>query len=127
MRNQRSKVLIPFLFVLLLGLYVLIKMYVLFGIIHIDLFKNFLIGLIFELISFVILTTLIIGNIVSKSIKLGYFIPLLMVTVIYAVLLDVLCIVFLSTMATPFFILCNLVLLFVYCLISIPMYAIGRR
>ncbi len=107
--------------------YIAIIMYLFFAVLHIDALANFETAITFECIGFLLLGYFIIGNIVSKQIKTGYFVPLLMGTIIYTVLLDVLNIAFIVTMPHVFFVLANLVLLFIYCLISIPMYVMGRK
>jgi hypothetical protein len=50
-----------------------------------------------------------------------------MVTVIYTVLLDIVNIAFVARVGSAGFVLIHLILLFFYCLVSIPMYLMGRR
>jgi hypothetical protein len=112
---------------LLIAFYVAIIMYVFFAILHIDTLANFETGIAFEIIGFVLLAYFILGNIFSKPIKTGFFVPLILATVVYTVILDVINIACITTMPHSFFILFNFILLFVYCLVSIPMYIMGRR
>ena len=107
--------------------YIAIIMYVFFAILHIDTLVNFETGLAFEIIGFVLLTYFIIGNIVSKPIKTGFFVPLLMITIIYTVLLDIINIAFITSIPHVFFVLVHFVILFIYCVVSIPIYIMGRR
>jgi hypothetical protein len=63
----------------------------------------------------------------SDSMKVGYLVPMILVTVLYTVILDFVNIFLVVTTSSVFFILINLVLLFLYCLIIIPMYLMGRK
>jgi len=110
-----------------LAFYIGIIMYIFFAILHVETFANFISAMAFEIIGFVFLIYLVMGNLLSKRIKVGYFVPLIMVTVIYTVILDTINIAFIITMPHGGFLLLNFVLLFVYCLISIPMYIMGKR
>lgn len=107
--------------------YIAIIMYVFFPILHIDTLANFESAMVFEIIGFVLLVYFILGNIFSKPIKTGYFVPLVMVTIIYTVILDIINLALIISMPHLFFVLTNLIVLFVYCLISISMYIMGRR
>ncbi|SES66264.1 hypothetical protein SAMN02910413_0348 [Pseudobutyrivibrio sp. C4] len=118
-----KKVLSCFLWVF----YVAIILYVLFAVLNIDTLENFVSALVFESIGFISLAYFIFCNMFSKPIKVGYFVPLLMATIIYTIVLDVVNIACVATVGSVFFTLINLVLLFVYCLVSIPMYLMGRR
>ena len=107
--------------------YFVIILYIFFAVLHIDALKNFETALAFELIGFILLLYFILGNIILKPIKTGFYIPLLITTVAYTVLLDGLNIAFIVTMPNAYFVLVHLILLFIYCIISIPMYIMGRR
>lgn len=111
----------------LLAFYIGIIMYVFFEILHIETLANFESAMAFEIIGFLLLTYFVMDNLISKRIKVGLFVPLVMVTVIYTVILDVINIVCIITMPHVFFVLLNFVLLFIYCLISMPMYIMGKR
>ena len=111
----------------ILCFYAVIIMYVFFAILHIDILANFESAMVFEIIGFALLTFFVLSNSLSKSIKNGYLVPLIMITVIYTVILDVVNLVLVTTMPNVFFVLTNFVLLFIYCLISIPMYIMGRK
>jgi hypothetical protein len=107
--------------------YMIIILYVMFGVIHINELDNFIAALLFEAIGFLALGAVILGSMFSTPLKIGYLVPLIMVTVIYTLLLDVVNIVFVGIVGSAGFVLIHLVLLFFYCLISIPMYLMGRR
>ena len=107
--------------------YMLIILYILFGVLPIYSIFNLLTALVFELIGFAILIYLILSNILAKRIKTGYFIPLIMATVIYTIVLDYINISLIKTLPNVWFILVNLILVFVYSVIAIPMYIMGRQ
>jgi hypothetical protein len=107
--------------------YMLIILYILFGVLPIYSIFNLLTALVFELIGFAILLYLILSNILAKRIKTGYFIPLIMATVIYTIVLDYINISLIKTLPNVWFILVNLILVFVYSVIAIPMYIMGRQ
>ncbi len=111
----------------LLAFYLGILMYVFFAVNHIEKMINFSSAMIFEIIGFLLLGYLVFGKLLSKRIKTGFFVPLVAVTVIYTIILDVINLICVRTMSHEFFILLNLVLLFVYCIVSIPIYIIGKN
>lgn len=110
----------------MIALYIVIILYVFFAVLHVDILANFLSALVFEIIGFILLAYFVLGNILSKSIKTGFFVPLIMVTVIYTIALNIINLVLITLMPTTFFILINFILLFIFCIISIPMYIMGK-
>lgn len=112
---------------LMLGFYAAIVFYIFFAVIHINIFGNFVAAIVFEIIGIALLAIFIMQNILCGSIKTGYFVPLIIVTVVYTIILDAINIVYIALMPNVFFVLINLVLLFVYCMISAPMYIMGRK
>lgn len=124
---MRRGLLSIFLSVSALVFYIGIVLYSFFAILHIQTLANFGSAIFFELIGFALLAYFIIVNLSARPIKTGYFVPLVMVTVIYTVLLDVINFVFIMIMPHIFFVLLHLTLLFLYCVISIPMYIMGKR
>lgn len=110
-----------------IGFYIVIIMYIFFEILHIDTLKNFQSAMLFEIIGFVLLAYFILGNIALKPIKTGYFVPLMTVVILYTIILDVVNIAMVAHISHAKFVLINLIVLFIYCLISIPMYIMGRR
>lgn len=118
-----KKVLSCFLWVF----YVAIILYVFFAVLNISTLENFASALIFEIVGFLALAWFILCNVFTKPIKVGYFVPLVMVTIIYTTILDIVNIVCIATIGGEFFLLLHMILLFVYCLVSIPMYLMGRR
>lgn len=122
-----KKVLTGILSVFLLMFYIGIIMYIFFAVLHIDTLANFEFALVFEIIGFLLLGGLILTNIFSKNINVGAFAPLVMVTVIYTIILDMINIVCIMVIPYVFLILFNVMLLFIYCLVSIPIYILGKR
>lgn len=111
----------------LLIFYITIIFYVFFAVLNINTLENFVPALIFEIIGFLVLAYFVLGNMFSNSIKVGFLIPLLMITVVYTIVLDVINIACITSVGSVFFTLIHLVVLFVYCLVSIPMYLMGKR
>lgn len=111
----------------LLIFYIAIIFYVFFAVLNINTLINFVPALIFEMIGFLILAYFVLSNMFSNSIKVGFFIPLLVTTVVYTIVLDVINIACITSVGSVFFTLIHLVVLFVYCLVSIPMYLMGKR
>ncbi len=107
--------------------YIGIVLFVFFAVLHIENLSNFWSALIFELVGFAFLAYFIIVNFSSKPIKTGYFVPLVLITVIYTVILDVVNFALITIVPDVFFILIHLVLLFIYCVVSIPMFIMGKR
>lgn len=125
MEKKKSLTLVMTLF--LLCFYMAIVMYVFFAVLHIEALKNFVCAMLFELLGFAFLVGIVISNIVDKSMKTGYFISLLMVTIFYNAILDVINMLFIFMMNNIFFVLVHLVLLFIYCIITVPMFLVGRK
>lgn len=107
--------------------YIAIVLYLFFAVLHINTLENFISALVFESIGFLILAFFIFCNIFSKLIKIGYFVPLILATVVYTILLDVVNIACVTTVGSIFFTLIHLTILFTYCLVSIPMYLMGKK
>lgn len=110
----------------MLCFYIGIIMYVMFRILHVDVLANFEAAMAFELIGFLLLTHFVLCGIWTGTIKTGYFVPLMMVTILYTVILDIINFWCVTEMKNVWFVLVHFVLLFVYCMISIPMYIMGR-
>ncbi|SFR64850.1 hypothetical protein [[Clostridium] aminophilum] len=108
-------------------LYIVIIMYVFMMVLRIQNMENFETAIGFEIVGFALLAYFILGNIGSNRIKTGYFVPLLMVTVIYTILLDTINIAFVAKISNVMFVLIHFVVLLVYCIVSIPMYILGKR
>lgn len=123
---MRGKALTKVLSMFLLLFYIAIIMYVLFPVQHIYMFANFEVAMAFEIIGFALLAIFIVGFI-FRPMKLGFAAPLVIATVVYTVILDVVNIFFIITMPHVMFVLVNFILLFIYCLISGPIYIMGRR
>ena len=105
-----------------IAFYTAILAYIFYAMFPVWFLANFNSALMFELIGLVFLAFTVMEGVISKSVKVGYFVPRVMITITYVIILHML-------IATPhvFFVLLNLVLLFVYCLLSIPMCIMGRK
>lgn len=124
---MKSKGLTKFLSSFLLLFYVAIIMMAFFPVLHIDALKNFVSALIFEIIGIILLAYFILGTICTEEKKIGFIVPLIICTIVYTVLLDIMNLALVATMPGALFILTNMILLFVYCLIAIPMFIMGRK
>ena len=111
----------------LLLFYIGIILYVFLAILRINVDINFGSALTFEIIGFLFLCYFILNNILIQRIKTGFFVPLILTTTIYTLLLNITNIVCITMIPHTLFILLNLSLLFLYCLLSVPMYIMGRR
>ncbi len=107
--------------------YVATILYVSIGVIHVDVLDNYLSSMIYQTIGFIFLAYFIFCNIISKPIKAGYLVPLIMATVIYTVAVNVVNVALVASIPHIFFVLINRGLLLLYALISIPMYVMGRK
>lgn len=116
-----------FLSVGMLAFYLGIVLYAFFAILHIQALDNFVGAILFELIGFGFLVYFAVVNLLANPIKTGFFVPLVMATVVYTVLLNIINFAFATVMPGAFFLLTHLILLFLYCAVSIPMYIMGKR
>ncbi len=105
--------------------YFVIVMYTLLAVVHVNGFLNLIGSMVFEGIGFVLLACLVLSNILFRNIKIGYYAPLIMITVFYILLLNVINLFCVKIMPNSLFILVNLIVLFAYCLLAIPMYIKG--
>lgn len=123
---KESKIKNFFIF-FVIAFYIAIVLYAAYLVIHIDLLANYVTAMVYEAISFVLLVFYAFNLGISKKINIGYGVPLILCTLVYLIVLD--CIVFIGagTISQVMFSLINLIVLFVYCVISIPMYIMGRR
>ncbi len=112
--------------IFLLVFYMAVMLYIFFAVLHFHLLPNFATGMAFEILGFCFLAILLLGNTISKPIKNGYFIPLVITTAGYTILLNLLNVLAAVFMPVVFFLL-HFVLLFVFCLVFIPMYLLGKQ
>lgn len=125
-KNKGKLIILASVF-LLLAFYYAIVLYVLFNIAHIYISKNFVCSLVFEGIGFAALLFVLLINSISKSIKTGYYIPLVISTILYSLLLSFLNLSGAFIIPDVFFFLIHMVLLFLYLLIAIPMFIMGKQ
>lgn len=124
MKNKKMTLAFTMLLILF---YIAIVLFAFFPVLHIDMLENFLSALLFEIIGFALLTYFILGFISTQSKKIGFLVPLIISTLLYTLVLDFLNLVLVSILPSVVFVLFNLVLLFIYCLTSVPMYIMGNR
>ena len=122
-KRALSVALYSFMLVFYLG----IVLYIFIEILHADTLSNFLAASIFEIIGFVFLAYFLISGLAVSPVKMGHFPSLFIVTTVYIVLLNVVNFALISVISGSFFILLNLILLFVYGLVAIPIYIMGRK
>jgi len=108
-------------------IYIALVMVLIFGVVHVNRVANFGVAMIFQSCGFVMLALFVFLGILRKPVKTGYFVPLLIVTVVYVIILNVLCLALVAIIPRFLFIVFNLILLFLYSVISIPMYVMGQR
>ncbi|MCR5508025.1 MAG: hypothetical protein K6F34_04985 [Lachnospiraceae bacterium] len=107
--------------------YIAIVLYVLFAVLDIETAANLIASIVFEFAGILFIALYILTAVNSGGIQVGFLAPLIMVTVIYEIILDVLVFANAATMSPVYFVLCNVVLLFLYMVVSVPMYLMGRR
>ena len=122
MKKGLSLFLTSFMLVFYFGVVV----FILFSVVHIDTLTNFIYGMIFESLGFLLLVYFILGGFI-RHIKTGFFVPLILVTIAYVIILNVINITLIALLNDVLFVLLNIVLLFIYCLISIPMFIMGKK
>lgn len=113
--------------VFMIFFYIAIVMYTLFFSLNIRTLGNFIAALFFEFIGIIVIAYFLLSNILSSNIKIGFFAPLIMINIFYILLLNVLNLGCITMMSSSTFVLLNLLILFMYCLISAPMYIMGRK
>lgn len=127
MEQKKSKTLVLSMTGLIVAFYIAITLYILFAIVEIDALENFIAGMIFEFIAFIMLCVVIFGKILLGNFETGYFIPLVMVTIVYVALVNVLNMFLVALIPSVVFVLIHLVLLFVYCFVAVPMFIMGKK
>lgn len=126
--KEKGKKIAVALTALILLFYFTIVSYVLFYVVDITGCENFVLGLVFEIIGMALLGFIILGNAMkSKKISLGYYIPIVVVTVIYTLILNVVNMIGIFVISNMFFFLIHMLILFVYLMIVVPMYIMGRQ
>ena len=115
------------LYSMLLVFYIVIVMYVFKEILHADELENFFVALVFEIIGFILLAYFVIGQLALAPVKIGFFPSLLIATLVYVVLLNALNLLFILFVPKTYLVLSNLILLFIYFLVSVPIYIMGKK
>lgn len=118
-----SVVLYSFLLIFYFG----IVLYAFIEVKHADTFANFSSAMFFEVIGFLLLAYFVIGGFLYSPIKTAFYPVLLIMTVLYTVVIHFISFSLISVASRTYFNLINLIILFVYLMISIPIYIIGRK
>lgn len=127
-KRDRGKEITIALTTLILNFYTVIVEYVLFAIIKTDGCQNFLAGMIFETIGILLLFTVVLGNLLRKyNIKVGYYAPIILCTILYTIILNCLNFIGILSMSSMMFFLAHMILLFVFFVLIIPMYIMGKK
>ena len=126
--SGKGKELIIALTTLLLIFYTIIVGYVLFVVLEINTSENFIAGLIFEILGIIFISIIVIGAVLNnKKISFGYMVSIILCTVIYIIILNCINFFGIFVIKEVFFVLINLVLLFIYSVIVVPMYIMGKQ
>ena len=111
--------------IFLLLFYAGIVGYILFKIVGKDAEANFYTGIVFTSIDIVSLLVLACIQVLKGTIRLGYRVPIYMYSGLHSIALLVLNIFGIPKISNIYFILCNLVLLFLFYIVIIPMIVKG--
>ena len=125
--EKKSSPLSGILTLLLYLFYAAIMLFIMFELRGIKEAANYKAAMLFEGIGFVIGALVILSRSFAAKLDIGFFIPVLGITMLYTVVLHVLCIILLSIFSSKIFLLVNLLLLFVYCLVTVPMVLMNRK
>lgn len=112
---------------LMYAFYVAIMLYIMLGMRGIRSYDNFAPAALFEGIGFVIGAFVMFARTFSAKLDIGYYIPVIGVTLIYTVALHVLCVIALGFFSQTFFVLINALLLFAWCAVCLPMVLMGGK
>lgn len=126
-KNTRSKGSLIGIIGFLLAFYLIIVLYIFFVMLDLDRGANFWIGLSFEGIGYFLLAFLLFGRIASGRMRIGFFAPLVIVSIIYTLLLNTVNFIGIALFSRAVLVLAHLFLLFIYCLIALPMAYIGGK
>ncbi len=124
-KNKRKMAFICAAFLLMF--YFVIVSYVYLFMMTWTLMPNYIAGMIYEVIGFLIASYVVLKSVGMPQMKLPYLISILCVTIFYVVICNCINVFGMGTMVTVKFVFLHLVLLFLYCLISIPMYIMGKK
>ena len=126
--RNKGKLITIALATFMLVFYTVIVEYVLFAVLKIDECKNFAAGMIFETIGILLLFVIVLGNLFQReNIKTGYFVPIVICTIVYTIILDCLNFIGILSMSSVMFFLTQMILLFLFLVIVIPMYIMGKQ
>lgn len=126
MEKERIKTITMLLSLIIFLFYCVIIGYILFQVVNLDEHKNFVCGIIFEGIGILMLLITVIFGILKK-VKIGFLLPVIVCTVIYTIILNSLNFFAYVAMTSNVFFLVHMVVLFIYLLIVVPMFVMGKQ
>lgn len=123
-----KKTILAFIFsLLLLSIYGFIIFYSLINICNINTTNVFSISIVFQCFGLLSIFFFLFINFSGNKIKTGFFVPLLGCTVIYNIILDVISFGITTETNVFSFVITNSILVFIYLLITAPMYIKGLK
>lgn len=126
MEKERIKTITMLLSLIIFLFYCVIIGYILFQVVNLDEHKNFVCGIIFEGIGILMLLITVMFGILKK-VKIGFLLPVIVCTVIYTIILNSLNFFAYVAMTSNVFFLVHMVVLFIYLLIVVPMFVMGKQ
>lgn len=113
------------LFIIILYILILVQAYI--TIYNSNMLMKFGLSITFELINIIIMLSVLTECVLHKTLKFAYAVSGIMVMLLYTVFQNVVNLVSFIEISNNWLILCNIILLFIYSLVSIPLYIMGRR
>lgn len=113
------------LFIIILYILILVQAYI--TIYNSNMLMKFGLSITFELINIIIMLSVLTECVLQKTLKFAYAVSGIMVMLLYTVFQNVVNLVSFMEISNNWLILCNIILLFIYSLVSIPLYIMGRR
>ncbi len=126
--SEKKKTMAVMLAAIILVFYTVIIEYISFAVMNIAAYKNFVASMVFQSIGIVLLFIVILGSVAKgKNVKIGFLVPIVICTVIYVAIVNCINFIGVAVMSGTIFVLLHLILLFVYSVIVMPMYIIGKQ
>lgn len=124
---MKKKGLIIILSVFVIAFYAAILAYIFYAMFPVWFLANFNSALMFELIGLVFLAFTVMEGVISKSVKVGYFVPRVMITITYVIILHMLNIGLVIATPHVFFVLLNLYYFLCIVCYQFPCVSWGRK
>ena len=107
-------------------LYMALISYVLIAVLNLHTLENFEVAMAYELLGFMTLAYFIFSGLHSNPVKAGFYVPLLMTTLAYNGLLNLVTMFLMVHISPVVFFLLHFILLLFYTLVALPLYVFGR-